>query len=273
MYRFQERLRYAPSGWSKPYEFRCNSYDRREINFHSRVSCVLCLSVFESMVTFVPLAPAHSEGDQQCAAAAVDSWLTTAAAGREHVAPESIPWPALRRLLTVSVYGGRVNDDYDKQLLGALVDRLFTASAFDVDFPLAETWHHDNGGTGVHRLPVVTIPDARSREEFLLWVEKLPSSNPPQWLGLPPTAQLLLQRTEGQRLLASLALLQDVQQDELAYSGDSSGSGGSAAVADPALSSAAVVVPKGLEGPLLLIPLLPYCMCRWFPFSSFRCAA
>ena len=58
-----ERLRYAPVGWSKRFEF--------------------------------------SESDLSYACDACDEWLDGVAAGKRNVAPTAIPWDALRTLLQV----------------------------------------------------------------------------------------------------------------------------------------------------------------------------
>ena len=55
-------------------------------------------------------AHAFSGADAQCSLAVVDHWLGVATSGggaRAHVAPESVPWDALRAMLTESTYGGQ----------------------------------------------------------------------------------------------------------------------------------------------------------------------
>lgn len=41
-----------------------------------------------------------------------------------------------------------------------------------------------------------------------MWIKDLPEANPPQWIGLPSTAETQLQRLETQKALSRLALLQ-----------------------------------------------------------------
>jgi hypothetical protein len=69
VWRRQERTRYVPLGWTKPYEF--------------------------------------SETDQRFALDAIDSWVGAVAQGRTHIAPDRIPWDTLRVLLSDTNYGGR----------------------------------------------------------------------------------------------------------------------------------------------------------------------
>lgn len=76
-----ERRRYAPVGWCKLYEF--------------------------------------SEADQKCALSIVDSWLATAAQRgdtlSDHVAPERLPWTAIRTLIAQVCYGGRLDNAVDER--------------------------------------------------------------------------------------------------------------------------------------------------------------
>lgn len=67
------------------------------------------------------------------------------ASTRAHVPPSSIPWAALRALLATSIYGGRVDNDFDRALLAGLVDQLFVPAAFDADFPLVQRWAGPSG--------------------------------------------------------------------------------------------------------------------------------
>lgn len=84
-----ERLRYAPLGWSKRYEF--------------------------------------GESDFKTAHDTVDTWIDLTAQGRSHIDPSKIPWEALQELMTSSIYGGRIDNDTDMRLLRAFVERFFTA--------------------------------------------------------------------------------------------------------------------------------------------------
>jgi dynein heavy chain 1, cytosolic len=94
----QERLRYAPLGWSKIYDF--------------------------------------NDSDMAAAFDTIDSWLGSAARGRANIDPVSIPWDAIRTLIKQAVYGGRVDSDFDQRILDSFVDALFTSAAYNVDFKL-----------------------------------------------------------------------------------------------------------------------------------------
>ncbi|XP_037072682.1 LOW QUALITY PROTEIN: dynein heavy chain, cytoplasmic-like [Pollicipes pollicipes] len=94
----QERLRYAPLGWSKGYEF--------------------------------------NESDLRVACDTLDTWIEATAMGRTNLPPEKVPWLALRTLLSQCIYGGKIDNDFDQRLLSSFLDKLFTPSSFDGDFAL-----------------------------------------------------------------------------------------------------------------------------------------
>jgi dynein heavy chain 1, cytosolic len=87
----QERLRYAPLGWTKRYEF--------------------------------------SEADSACAIRCIDQWIDAVGAKRSHVPPAELPWKAIRTSLSQSLYGGRIDNPFDQVppfcLLGDKLDLDF----------------------------------------------------------------------------------------------------------------------------------------------------
>jgi len=95
----QERLRYAPLGWTKRYEF--------------------------------------SEADAACSLDVIDQWLDDVAGSRAHINPEDIPWQALRTLLSQSLYGGRVDHPYDQAALDSFIEAVFCQRSYASSAPLA----------------------------------------------------------------------------------------------------------------------------------------
>lgn len=146
----QERLRYVPLGWSKTYDF--------------------------------------NDSDMASAFSTIDAWLNSVSKGRANIDPASIPWDALRTLVKQSVYGGRVDSDFDQRILNSFVDGLFTAQAYNVDFNLVPTLTGDQ---------LLEAPDGTKMEHFLTWVQALPDREPPSWLSLPPTAERVIAIAQG----------------------------------------------------------------------------
>lgn len=94
----QERLRYAPLGWSKKYEF--------------------------------------NESDLRVACDTLDTWIDATAMGRTNLPPEKVPWDAVCTLLSQCIYGGKIDNDFDQRLLTSFLDNVFTLRSFEPDFAL-----------------------------------------------------------------------------------------------------------------------------------------
>lgn len=165
----QERLRYAPLGWTKTFEF--------------------------------------NESDQRVALDTLDYWIDAQAQGRSNLAPEKIPWVALRTLLGQTVYGGKVDNEFDQRVLNSFLEQLFTERSFDAEFPLVRST--DPGKE------TLVLPEGINKAHFLKWVDNLPAdTESPLWLGLPENAELLLLTKKGQGMLQKLFKLQATMIDE-----------------------------------------------------------
>ncbi|EGO28454.1 hypothetical protein SERLADRAFT_445906 [Serpula lacrymans var. lacrymans S7.9] len=163
----QERLRYVPLGWSKPYDF--------------------------------------NDSDMASAFGTIDTWLNAIAKGRANVDPAIIPWDALRTLIKQSVYGGRVDSDFDQRILDTFVDGLFTPTAYNVDFNLVPN---------VNGSQLLEAPDGTKLEHFMTWVQRLPDREPPSWLSLPPTAERVIAVAQGNELLGKLRKMRMLADDD-----------------------------------------------------------
>jgi dynein heavy chain 1 len=189
----QERLRYVPLGWTKVYEF--------------------------------------NDSDQDCAFNTIDKWLDTASGGRANISPEKIPWDAIRSLLKQSIYGGRIDNEYDQRLLDSFVNSLFTPECYDIDFELVKS----NGENDKS----IMVPDGTKMEQFLDWVGKLPDREPPTWLGLPSNAERVLLTLKGNDMLSKVRKMKSLSDDdETAYSQDTSAAGGSSNSSKQAVNTA-----------------------------------
>ena len=108
----QERLIFAPLGWSKRYEF--------------------------------------NESDLRFAFDTVDQWMESAAGNMKNIPVQQIPWEALRTLLEECVYGGRVDNEFDMRLLSGLLAKYLHRGAFSFEFHLA-TLPSEPGSTGIQQ--------------------------------------------------------------------------------------------------------------------------
>lgn len=175
----QERLRYVPLGWAKKYEF--------------------------------------NESDLRVACDTLDTWIDTTAMGRTNLPPEKVPWDALVTLLSQSIYGGKIDNDFDQRLLTSFLTKLFTPRSFEGDFALVANVDGVAGGPNGQRH--ITMPDGTRRDQFLKWIDDLAHLQTPSWLGLPNNAEKVLLTNRGTDLISKLLKMQQLEDDdELAYS-------------------------------------------------------
>ena len=135
----QERLRFMPNGWHDQYEF--------------------------------------TEADSKHALDVIDS-LIEGSCGKNNLDPDSLPWEAIRATLRKGVFGGRITNDLDQEILDGLVNSTFVPEAFDVSFKLVD----------VEDSP--TLPENSARDDLFAWIQSLPSHNSVTWLGLDSSAEL-----------------------------------------------------------------------------------
>lgn len=158
-----ERLRFFPVGWSKRYEF--------------------------------------SDADQSCGRDVIDTWLDSVTNGGQvsNISPDKIPWDAIGSILCESIYGGRVDNEFDYAVLKAFINHLFRKESFNSDFFLNMESAKEN---------CLRSPDGRKREQFLEWIENLPAKGSPSWVGLPVHAEQMLQINRAQHTLSRWLVLQ-----------------------------------------------------------------
>jgi len=181
----QERLRYAPVGWTKTYEF--------------------------------------NDSDLKSALDMFDSWIDSTAKSRSNIDPERIPWDALRTLLSQSIYGGRIDNDFDQRLLESFISRLFSPKAYDADFLLTETGEPVSLGE-LHSDHGIPAPEGSRFEAFTSWAASLPDRQPPTWLGLPKNAEKVLLTSQGNSVLSKVQSMKNLSDDEEAAFSDPQGS-------------------------------------------------
>ncbi|CAH0489695.1 unnamed protein product [Peronospora farinosa] len=163
-----ERLRFVPIGWSKTYEF--------------------------------------SQSDFRGACDVIDRWMDSVAGGRAHVAPDNIPWTAIRTTLKESVYGGRVDNTFDQELMDTLLAHVFTAASYENTFELVAPGEGNDAG--------VVIAQGKTKAQFMEWILALPTTNPPSWMGLPRSAETMVLISQGTRMLRNLQIMQDFYGSE-----------------------------------------------------------
>lgn len=176
----KERLRYTPIGWSKVYEF--------------------------------------NQSDQNCLLVCIDEWIDSMGQGREAIDPDKIPWDALRTLAGQSIFGGKVDNDFDLKILQSLVNYFFRKETFNVDYPLFDSLEAGAGDA-------LVIPDMKTYKDFLAWIKALPSTESPAWSGLPLNVETLNRIKQAEALINNTKLIQGTGEEEMGGSGGAGDSG------------------------------------------------
>jgi len=79
------------------------------------------------------------------------------------------------------MYGGRVTDDFDRNVISCYLKEYLGEFIFDTNqkFLFAKTVHHE-----------YIIPNEESFEKSLEFIDKIPLFTPPQVFGLHPNAEI-----------------------------------------------------------------------------------
>ena len=176
----QERLRYVPKlGWKGYWEFNDSDVSRD----------VYCLCYILALTNL----------QYECCAAIIDAWVGQVGQGRSNVPPARLPWDILSVLIT-EMYGGKVDDAHDFDLLGQLTRQILNVSAFEDDYRLAQ----GKDGSGD-----LLVPNGRTMQDFSTWVTALPEREPPTYLGLPADAEQVLLAGQGRQIIIDQAKIVD----------------------------------------------------------------
>ena len=90
-------------------------------------------------------------------------------------------------------------------LLESFLSQLFAASLYDADYQLV----HADGDSAA-----IVAPEARKKAEFLSWIQSLPDTQTPAWLGLPSNAELVLLSNQGNQMVVKVLNMQSMADDD-----------------------------------------------------------
>ncbi|XP_044223058.1 dynein axonemal heavy chain 8-like [Thunnus albacares] len=106
---------------------------------------------------------------------------------------KDVSWVTVRYMLAEVQYGGRVTDDYDKRLLKCFARVWFSKKMFDPSFCFY---------TGYK------IPVCKTVEEYMEYIQSLPTIDSPQALGLHPNADITYQTNTSAEVLDTITNIQ-----------------------------------------------------------------
>lgn len=149
-----------------------------------------------------------NESDLRCGLDTIDVWIDSVAMGRTNLPPNKVPFAAIFSLLAECVYGGKIDNSFDRRLLNTFLKQLFSVSSFEHEFKLVS----DDSFA-------LSMPDAVKKEQFVEWIDQLRVQQTPSWLGLPNSAEKVLLVNNCRDAVAKLLKLSIMEEDEdeLAY--------------------------------------------------------
>lgn len=130
----------------------------------------------------------------------IDEWIDSMGQGREAIDPDKIPWDALRTLISQSIFGGKIDNEFDQKILQSLVDYFFRKETFNIDYPLINSSEDASENQ-------LVIPDYKSYKDFSNWVRQLPNVESPAWSGLPLNVEKLNRMKQASNLIVNTKLL------------------------------------------------------------------
>jgi dynein heavy chain 1 len=92
--------------------------------------------------------------------------------------------------------------------MDTLLEHVFTPDSYQNTFELV------NAGD-----ETLLIAEGKTKQQFMEWIHRLPSTNPPSWMGLPRSAETMVLISQGNQTLRNLQLMQDFYGSETETSG------------------------------------------------------
>jgi hypothetical protein len=120
-----------------------------------------------------------SASDFEVSTLIIHTWITNVSKSRKNIKPEDIPWSAIQRLVSEVVYGGKIDQECDVELLQLLVKEYLNPCMFDVGYEL--------GG--------IAVPTGIDYPSFENWARKVGSTV--EMIQVPPKAEEIVTRTKG----------------------------------------------------------------------------
>ena len=119
-----------------------------------------------------------NESDLKCALDTLDSWVD--------LSPNEIQWNAIQTLFSSCIYGARIDNEFDQNLLVTFVSKYLSKECFADKFRLVDD-----------KLDKIELAHHTSKDAYLSWINSIELEQKPSWLGLPNNAERILLKNMG----------------------------------------------------------------------------
>lgn len=113
------------------------------------------------------------------------------------------------RTLTTEMYGGKIDDEGDFNILNSLVHNFLSPQAFEDECDIIANIQ-PNGEASKDKL---LLPSGIGWKDFTEWVDNLPEREPPTYLGLPANAEKLLLVNQAKEMISKLSLVMGILEE------------------------------------------------------------
>eukprot|EP00003_Mantamonas_plastica_P000096 TRINITY_DN1008_c0_g2_i7.p1 TRINITY_DN1008_c0_g2~~TRINITY_DN1008_c0_g2_i7.p1 ORF type:complete len:3819 (+),score=1555.84 TRINITY_DN1008_c0_g2_i7:2346-13802(+) len=104
---------------------------------------------------------------------------------------KSLPWSTIQYMITSVMYGGRVTDDKDSDMLRTYGELCLTDDIFRNNYCF-------------FGVPKYSIPDSKNYKDYVAHIESLPGTDKPEVFGLHPNADILYRTREVDTILNTI---------------------------------------------------------------------
>jgi dynein heavy chain 1, cytosolic len=127
-------------------------------------------------------------------------------ANRTNIDPEKIPWDALKTLISQSVFGGKIDNEFDQKILASLVDKFFSPEVYNETFALFDP------PVGTEEQTLV-VPVFKGHKDYVGFIKQISLTETPAWSGLPNNVEKIVRERAANSLVTNIKIIQGTGDD------------------------------------------------------------
>ena len=155
-------------------------------------------SVLQERLRYTPLGWSKkyefNESDLKCALDTLDSWI--------EMYPNEIQWNAIGKLFYNCIYGAKIDNEFDQNLLVTFVNKYISDLCFKGKFLLVDD-----------KLDKILLKEFTKKDEYLYWINNIELEQKPSWLGLSNNAESILLTNIAKEMLKSVLVCKDKDEE------------------------------------------------------------